>query len=151
MKLNRGQKRCKKCKSINAARQRICKNCQFEFISKNTPVKGEIKDWKSLEIGDYIKIIQGTGPYFINKKDTEESKVGDRICLGDIGVYRVEKKYRDGLRVSGVSFKNGGFSFLYMGKPKYIPSTGVHREPYRIKRVKRRKNVTTNSNSVNRK
>ena len=61
MKLKRGQKICKKCNAICAARSRICKECGAAFISKNTPIKNEVKDWKSLEKGDWLKVVQGTG------------------------------------------------------------------------------------------
>ena len=45
MKLKRGQKRCKSCKHINAARQRMCVKCGKTFQIKNRPIKNEIKDW----------------------------------------------------------------------------------------------------------
>jgi FkbM family methyltransferase len=37
-KLSRGQKLCKECDTINAARQRICKGCGAKFVSKKTPI-----------------------------------------------------------------------------------------------------------------
>jgi uncharacterized OB-fold protein len=57
MKLERGQKRCKKCKAINAARQRICTNCDKEFKLKKTPIKNEVVNWKELQPGDTFRII----------------------------------------------------------------------------------------------
>ena len=67
MKLGRGQKRCNKCQTVNAARQRVCVYCRQEFIMKNIPLKHEIKDWKVLEKGDAFRVINGTGPYYILK------------------------------------------------------------------------------------
>ena len=137
-RLTRGQKLCKECGCVNASRQRICRGCNTEFIAKNTPINKEVKDWKNLQKNDYIKIVQGTGPYYVNIKDSEESKVGDRVCMGDIGVYKVIRVEPDGIRVYGMTKKNAGYSFLYMGKPSYSEKTGIYREPYRIKKVKRR-------------
>ena len=43
MKLKRGQKRCKKCQAINAARQRVCISCnqtfqlKYNFENTDTP------------------------------------------------------------------------------------------------------------------
>jgi len=138
VKLQRGQKLCPNCNSINAARQRVCKYCSFEFMSKNTPIKNEIKNWKELPKGSYIKVIQGTGPYYLCNKQSEEHNVGDRICLGNIGVYKVISIDSTGLRVYGASPKNAGFTYLYMGEPYQSEITGTFFEPYRIKKVKKR-------------
>ena len=69
MKLKRGQKLCKQCKSINAARQRVCTMCKATFQLKNKPIKNEIKDWESLQKGDTFRVVNGTGPYYILKRD----------------------------------------------------------------------------------
>lgn len=137
-KLERGQKKCPKCKKVNASRQRVCKHCSFEFISKNIPVKSEVKNWKELEIGSYIKIIQGTGPYFIAKRENDECKVGERICMGDTGVFKVIKIDKNGIVAFGATNKNAGYTYLYMGKAKYSEITGIFSEPYRIKKVKQK-------------
>ena len=51
MKLKRGQKLCKNCQAVNAARQRVCITCNKPFQLKNTPIKHEIKDWQNLQKG----------------------------------------------------------------------------------------------------
>lgn len=144
IKLQRGQKLCKECDTVNAARQRVCKGCGHEFISKNTPISGEVKDWESLEKGTLIKVIQGTGPYFISKRDTEFSFVGERICMGDTGVFKVVGLGKDGIIVYGATRKNSGYSYLYMGPPKKSKNTGTYLEPYRIKYVKIKKSPNKN-------
>jgi hypothetical protein len=136
VKLKRGQKICKKCNTINACRSRSCKDCANPFISKNIPIKNEITDWRNVELGTYIKVVQGTGPYFVSKKDTEESKIGERVCMGDTGVFRVLGIDKKGLRVHGASGKNSGFSYLYMGTPTVSKTTGINLDPYRIKKIK---------------
>ena len=72
VKLRRGQKLCKHCGAVNAARSTKCNTCGKFFISKNTPIKNEVKDWKELEQGQHIKIIQGNGLlcYGIGKNNT---------------------------------------------------------------------------------
>ena len=145
-KLQRGQKLCKKCGEINAARQRVCKGCGHEFVSKNTPISGEIKEWKELQKGTLIKVIQGTGPYYIAKRDSEESSAGERICMGDTGVFKVISTDHSGILVYGASRKNSGYSYLYMGPAKKSEITGTFLEPYRIKYV-----VTPNRKRKNRK
>ena len=139
VKLNRGQKLCNSCQSVNAARQRVCKQCGHQFISKNTPISGEIKDWKSLQKGTLIKVIQGTGPYFISKKDSDEGLAGEKICMGNTGVYKVVGVDDKGIIVYGGSPKNSGFTYLYMGNARISQTTGTYLEAYRIKFVKKYK------------
>ena len=139
VKLKRGQKLCTECGAVNAARQRVCKQCGHQFISKNTPVSGEIKDWKSLKKGTLIKVIQGTGPYFISKKDCDEAFAGEKICMGNTGVYKVVGIDDKGIVAYGASPKNAGFTYLYMGNARVSQTTGTYLEPYRIKFVKKSK------------
>lgn len=138
-KLQRGQKICPKCKEINASRQYVCKYCKHQFVSKNTPVKNEVKNWKELEIGTYIKVVQGTGPYYISKRDTEDGSAGERICMGNTGVYKVAGFAENGIHAYGASYKDSGYSFLYMGQSKRSKDTGIYYEPHRIKKVNKRR------------
>lgn len=136
--LKRGQKICKACQFINAARQRVCTNCDQEFILKGAPIKNEVIDWKTLDKGDYIKVVQGTGPYYISKKDNEQYNVGEKICMGDTGVYKVVDHNEDGILSFGASPNNSGFTYLYMGKKQKSTDTGIYLEPYRIIKIKRK-------------
>jgi hypothetical protein len=142
-KLKRGQKKCTECDFINAARQRVCKNCGHRFMSKNTPIKGEILDWKKLEPGALVRVIQGTGPYMISSRDTVENdekiKAGDKICIGYTGVYKVLKLDENGIQAYGNTAANGGFTYLYMGPSKLSNLTGTYLEPYRLKIEKGKK------------
>lgn len=136
--LKKGQKVCPNCKAVNAARQMICKICQHEFASKNIPTKNQILDWKNLQNGDYIKIVQGSGPYYISRRDSIDGKAGDRICMGSVGVFKVVSVTDQGINTYGAMRKNGGYAFLYMGTPYQSEQTGVYIEPYKIRKVKRR-------------
>jgi hypothetical protein len=135
VKLKRGQKQCKSCGAICASRSSFCKTCNKPFISKNTPIKNEIKDWESLEKGVRFKVIQGTGSYFLCKRDSEEGKRGEKIYMGARGVYTVKEIIRDGILACGQSRKNSGIHFIYMGKECYIESTGITRKPHRLVRT----------------
>lgn len=138
MKLTRGQKLCSLCNCVNAARQRVCKKCKNSFDAKNIPIKSEVIEWSQLKRGEFIKIIIGTGPYFLTKKETEFSQAGEKICMGDNGVFIVDKIDDNGIHVYGATNQNGGYSFLYMGTPYQSEATGLYYEKYRIKKVKRR-------------
>ena len=149
-KLSRGQKLCKNCKGVNASRQRVCKHCDTPFVLKNTPIKGEIKDWRLLEKGTLIKVIQGTGPYFISKRDSEDGLAGEKICMGNTGVYKVVGLDNTGIVVYGAALKNAGYSYIYMGPSRKSNTTGTYLEPHRIKlltKIKKRKRKNAHNNS----
>ena len=139
VKLKRGQKQCKSCSCINAARSCFCKGCNKAFISKNTPIKNEIKDWPSLEIGVRFKVVQGTGSYFLCKRDTEEGKRGEKIYMGARGVYTVKEIKDNGIVACGQNRKNSGIHFIYMGKEFYSESTGITRKPHRLVRMRNKR------------
>lgn len=138
-KLRRGQKRCTRCDEINAARSRLCSNCNVEFMSKNTPIKNEIKDWTLLERGDEFKIVQGTGPYYICSRDNEEGNIGDKIYMGARGVYKVMSLHNKGVSAYGIGKNNSGFDFIYMGEKSFSPTTGITKTAYRIIKMKKKK------------
>ena len=135
MKLKRGQKLCKHCGAINAARSSKCNTCGKPFISKNTPIKNEVKDWRALEKGDWLRVVQGTGPYYICSRDSEEGQRGEKIYMGARGVYRVVEVKPTGILVYGIGKKNSGYDFVYMGDEETIcGSTGIVRKAHRIVR-----------------
>jgi|6_EtaG_2_1085325.scaffolds.fasta_scaffold06551_3 hypothetical protein len=155
LKLKRGQKLCPECGGVSASRSFICKYCRHEFVAKKTPIKNEIMDWKNLEIDTYIKVVQGTGPYFLAQYDSEDGRAGERIRMGHTGVFKVVGMDNKGLHTYGASHKNAGFAFIYMGPTCVSPHTGMNLEPHRIKQVRKRKirdkNVKRNGNSHSRK
>ena len=138
-KLKRGQKVCSKCNQINASRQKCCKFCSNPFVMKQHQRKDQITEWQDLNNGQYIKVLQGSGPYYISKKEAEGYSIGDKICMGDTGVYKVVNTVQDGIIAYGVSIKNGGFTYLYMGDKKKSVKTGLFLEPYKIVEAKPKK------------
>lgn len=138
MKLNRGQKLCKECGGVNACRRRKCIFCDTEFISKKTPIKHEVKNWRELRPGQQIKIIQGTGPYFIPKVDSDESAAGEKVCMGETGVYKVVRLEKNGIVGYGTSHKNARYTFIYMGPEKVSKTTGCFLVAHRLKLIKKK-------------
>jgi|TARA_R100001163_G_scaffold62826_1_gene54011 hypothetical protein len=139
MKLSRGQKLCKHCGAVNAARSHKCNDCGKLFISKNTPIKNEVKNWKELEKGQHIKIIQGTGPYYICSSDSDDHNTGEKIYMGCKGKYVVREVTGNGLLCYGIGKNNTGIDFVYMGNKELSQSTGIIKAPHRIVILKPRK------------
>ena len=141
MKLKRGQKLCKHCGAVNAARSSRCNTCEKPFISKNTPIKNEVKDWEGLKKGDWLRVIQGTGPYFTCKRQTDEASVGDKIYMGCKGKYEVISIDRKGLLCKALGRKNCGVEFVYMGERNFCEYTDITKEPHRIVKLRTRKRL----------
>ena len=141
MKLKRGQKCCKNCQTINAARQRICIECRKPFQLKNTPIKNEVKDWKDLQKGDMFRVVNGTGPYYVLKRDCGEGQEGEKLFIGSKGKYIVKKIDHNGIQAWSIS-PPGSFSheFVYMGKNGYCEELNLHQRAHRIIKIKHRPN-----------
>ena len=136
MKLKRGQKRCKACKHVNAARQRICVKCGKTFQIKNRPIKNEVKDWRSLQPGEAFRVVNGTGPYYVLKRDCGEGRAGDRLFMGAKGKYIVKEISSNGIVAWSIS--NYGayrYEFVYMGTPNYCEKLNIYRQPHRIIKI----------------
>jgi len=138
MKLKRGQKLCKQCKSINAARQRVCIVCKKPFQLKNKPIKNEIKDWKSLQKGDAFRVINGTGPYYILKRDCSEGEQGDRLFMGAKGKYVVKDIADHGIHAWSITSRGNYYEFVYMGNDQFVESLGIYKRPHRIVKLTKR-------------
>jgi hypothetical protein len=138
IKLRRGQKLCKNCEQPNASRQRECKWCGTAFISKNTPLRGEIKEWQSLVQGDLFRVVNGSGPYYTLKTDSEDGVEGEKMSMGHRGSYKVDRVIEKGIISFGISRKNRGMAFIYMGEDKVSKATNVYHTPHRIIKIKTR-------------
>ena len=138
IKLSRGQKLCKNCEQPNASRQRECKWCGTAFISKNTKLKGEIKEWKTLEKGDHFRVVNGSGPYYLLVRDCEDGDAGQKVSMGHRGSYKVDQIVDTGIISFGISRKNRRMAFVYMGKEGVDKKTGIYRCPHRIIKLKTR-------------
>ena len=110
----RGQKACSECGHINGVRAYHCKECDHPFKMKK-PSKSRrgrpVKDWRTLEPGDYVRVVGRSGNYYIKEN-------GDRIYFTDAGVYHIKQIHGEGMIVIGTGRQSHGFEFLYMGKEK---------------------------------
>lgn len=138
MKLKRGQKLCKKCQTINAARQRVCISCKTIFKLKNTPIKNEIKDWKNLQKGEVFRVINGTGPYYILKRDCSQGTQGDKIFMGAKGQYQVKEIADHGIHAWSISSGGHYYEFVYMGNNKFVEEVGIYQCAHRIVKITKR-------------
>jgi len=135
MKLKRGQKLCKNCNNINGARSHACKHCNNEFATAKQPKskfkkkkvkKFETIDWKTLSIGDKIKVIGRSGTYYINSE-------GERMYMSDPGIYTIQSVNDTGFVVYS---NDGGFGYIYMGPEElsqHVPN--MYRSPHKILKV----------------
>ena len=89
MKLKRGQKLCPKCGEVQAARQCECKHCGYQMRQRKSNTQ-TVHDWTELEKGDFIKVFQGTGSYYLNSE-------GDRVYLSVPGAYKVYSTDENGI------------------------------------------------------
>ena len=117
---------CPKCNQKSGVRSYFCKHCSYEFIAKDDftekpkperkpKVKNRVKkmvevDWKTLNIGETIKVVQGSGPYRINGG-------GEKIPFGHSGEYIVKEIQQDGM----LATQKGMIHFIYMGEPRMSP------------------------------
>lgn len=107
-KLGRGKKVCSHCNEINGVRSFECKNCGQAFKMKKPPKgirKKKVEDFKSLQRGDCIKVVGGSGPYYTNSD-------GEKYYMVDRGKYIVEYTDTQGIHAYG----DTGYNYLYMGK-----------------------------------
>lgn len=107
IKIKRGQKSCAKCNAINGVRSFECKNCGAQFKMKKFKKKSKrlILNHKELNKGDMIRVVGGSGPYYIDDN-------GDRHYFVDRGKYTVIKTDDNGI----YTYSDSGFNYLYMGE-----------------------------------
>ena len=124
-KLGRGRKVCSHCQTINGVRSYECKNCGQEFKMKKRPKgirKKRIEDFKTLQKGDWIKVVGGSGPYHTDN-------TGERTYLVERGKYCVDHTDNLGIHAYGDS----GYNYLYMGERCPSPMLdSITRSPCKI-------------------
>ncbi len=142
--MSRGKKICKNCGISCGPRSLACPKCGIKFIFKdkspaqildkimgNIPSK-TLCDYKTLERGDRIKVIQGSGPYFKSKETGENIPMG---YTGKFKVLYVDKNYihATGNKKEGVNAR----CLIYVGPPQQS-QYGVWKEPHKVVKLKRK-------------
>jgi hypothetical protein len=106
--MTRGKKRCKNCNTEAGVRSFVCKRCGTEFKLK-PPRKHRrkilVEDFRTLERGDTIQVVGGTGSYYTDSH-------GQRHYFVERGRYKVFATDSDGIKCYGPN----GYDYIYMGK-----------------------------------
>jgi hypothetical protein len=132
----KGEKVCPNCGVINkGVRTQKCTDCgyKFTFFKTNMGLK-KIEDWRDLQSGDYIKVISGSGPYYICSKDTEVANSGERVSLGHFGRFKVIS-----IDSEGIHAHQDGHCYIYMGEEKQSKKTGTFLSPHKIFKLNSKK------------
>ena len=123
-------KSCPDCQDLCHARLAKCKKCNFVFYRKKNSV---IEDWKSLQSGDYVRVVGRSGPYYIKEN-------GDKIYFKDAGVYNIKQIHYNGLTVIGTGRQSHGYEFLYMGaEERSSLLDNLYNSPHKLVRVSYKK------------
>jgi len=140
----RGKKICPKCNKENGARTAKCLCGHIFYVStklkkpkrkrKRRRKLYEDVDWTTLERGQYIKVIIGSGPYWLLRD-------GERYPMSYNGKFVVDYLDKDGIHAYPIDKKNSGHCYIYMGKPMKS-SVGVHRLPHKVKLITRTPTIT---------
>ena len=134
------QKECPECKSLVHARVSFCRKCKHTFyIKKNVKRELLAKNWRDLEAGDIIKVITGSGPYYLSK-----DRAGEKIMMGQKGKFEVLEIVDVGPRTCGiygrqmVRIPTHHREWIYMGESYYNDTYSTNEEPHRIKVIKKK-------------
>ena len=135
----RGQKVCKACDQINGARAYTCKKCGEPFKMKNGSIrygKKPIEDWTTLKKGDCIRVLSRSGDYYYKQN-------GDKIHWTTAGKFVVKGitvdkgGHNNGISCYGLTNKNGGYHWLYMGPEKRQKDSDISfHAPHKVVRIK---------------
>lgn len=111
--LGRGFKICGGCYGNVGVRTKVCPTCKFEFPKseprigfKKKKIKLEKINWHELKKGDIVKVYNTTGSILEGENNSYLIERG--------GIYIVERLLDKGFYA--FSKKNGGRTFIYMGK-----------------------------------
>ena len=139
-KRGKPEKKCPECNTANHARSSNCKECDYEFyVRKNRKQELLAINWRDLKPGDVIKVISGSGPYYLSK-----DKPGEKIMMGQKGKFEVIEVRNGGPKCCGInahqlygrSGKSNYREWIYMGESYYKEDVSIHKEPHRIKVLK---------------
>jgi len=113
--MGRGQKTCPDCGNTTGPRTYQCSNCQHKFTFKpaglRTQIGKDIKDWRELENGEIIRVVQGTGPVWRSHDEELEEQ-----SMGYAGLFRVVQVIDDGILAHSLKSSDAGRVMIYMGE-----------------------------------
>ena len=132
------RKECKNCGLSVGVRTKECPDCGQKFLIRKRGPRPKEVDWTELKTGDTIKVVTGTGPYFLSR-----DKPGEKIMMGHKGLFEVVELYYSksgcgivGRQVNGRGYRANVVEFIYMGESYYDDDLSQHNEPHKILGVK---------------
>ena len=140
-KRKKPEKICNECGTLSHARSSACKNCGYVFYVKKKELEVQLaKDWRNLQAGDVIKVVSGSGPYYMSK-----DKPGEKIMMGQKGRFEVTEIHDGGAKCCGIfahqlygrSGKSHYREWIYMGESYYSEEVSLHKEPHKIRVLKK--------------
>ena len=129
------RKECSGCGIMLGVRTKECPDCGHKFLIRKRGPRPKQIDWTELKAGDTIKVVTGTGPYFISR-----DRAGEKIMMGQKGMFEVVELYGtgkpDGCGVVGRQLfgnhRAGVIEYIYMGETWYNDDLNIHEEPHKI-------------------
>ena len=129
------KKSCSGCGNKVGVRTKECPDCGHKFVIKKRGPRPKEIEWTELKTKDIIKVVIGTGPYFLSK-----DKPGERIMLGEKGRFEVVELYDKGPRSRGIvgrqvterGHRANVVEFIYMGETYYSDDMCSHNAPHKI-------------------
>tara|TARA_R110000824_G_scaffold384056_1_gene577869 strand:+ start:74 stop:502 length:429 start_codon:yes stop_codon:yes gene_type:complete len=141
MKRKAPQKNCPSCNALTHARTSTCKKCKHVFyVKKSVQATLLAKNWRDLKQGDVIKVITGSGPYYMSKDNP-----GEKIMMGQKGKFEVAEIHDGGAKCCGIfahqlygrSGRSHYREWIYMGESYYNDAYSLNKEPHRIKVIRK--------------
>ncbi len=123
---------CPECSQKCGIRKQICK-CGHSFKVKKKIEPVLVTEWEKLEKGTIIRVVAGSGPYYLDKNTSV------KVPMGESGVFNVFRVLPTGLLCYGSTMSNSGFTFIFMGKPYKSEVTSIYYEPHKISLSKSKK------------
>ena len=138
-KRKKPEKKCNECGTLAHARSSVCKNCGYVFYIKKKELEVQLaKDWRDLKRGDVIKVITGSGPYYLSKDNP-----GEKIMMGHKGKFEVLEIIDNGPKRCGIYGRQmvrvpiNHREWIYMGESYYNDTYSMNEEPHRIRVLKK--------------
>ncbi len=131
--MGRGQKVCPECNAVNGARAYQCKVCDYAFPNKHGRIrysKRPVRDWRELKQGDCVRVVGGSGSYYLNPH------TGERTYMSSKGKYKVHTVTYNGILAYGIGKNNTGCEFIYMGEhEKSSLCDNMYNAPHKLIRI----------------
>tara|TARA_R110000824_G_scaffold6161_1_gene28280 strand:- start:7826 stop:8344 length:519 start_codon:yes stop_codon:yes gene_type:complete len=150
------KKECSGCGSMLGVRTKECPDCGHKFLIRKRGPRPKQIDWTELKAGDTIKVVTGTGPYFLSKITP-----GEKIMMGQKGVFEVVELYGVGARpkgcgivgrqITGKKHRAGVVEYIYMGVTWYNDDLSIHEEPHKVLGVQTEATIIEKPNKKKRK